>query len=64
VDWILVFKQSPAAANVEVIAFGSHKDTETLAAARRAGASRVLARSKFVEILPEILGKKNNLIFY
>lgn len=39
-----------------VIAFGSHRDAEALAAARAAGADRVLARSAFVERLPEILG--------
>lgn len=39
-----------------VIAFGSHRDAQALTAARAAGADRVLARSAFVERLPELLG--------
>ncbi len=38
-----------------VVAFGSHVEGERLAAAREAGADRVLARSAFSARLPEIL---------
>jgi hypothetical protein len=35
--------------------FVSHVDTATITAARDAGIDRVLARSRFVELLPELL---------
>lgn len=38
-----------------VVAFGPHRDVDRFAAAREAGADRVLARSAFVERLPELL---------
>src|SRR4051812_13753517 len=38
-----------------VTGFVSHVDTATIAAARAAGIDRVLARSRFVELLPAIL---------
>ncbi|MGH2447361.1 MAG: hypothetical protein ACRDFS_01975 [Chloroflexota bacterium] len=38
-----------------VIAFGPHVDTDRRKAARAAGARRVLAKSKFVQDLPEIV---------
>lgn len=38
-----------------VVAFGSHVDGPALAAAREAGADRVLARSAFTERLPDLL---------
>ena len=38
-----------------VVGFVSHVDAETIAAARRAGVTEVLARSKFVEVLPSLL---------
>lgn len=40
----------------EVVAFGPHRDADAFRAAREAGADRVLARSAFVERLPELLG--------
>ncbi len=43
------------AAPPEVVAYGSHVDADRLAAARDAGADRVLARSAFTRRLPEIL---------
>lgn len=39
-----------------VVAFGPHRDADAFRAARQAGADRVLARSAFVERLPELLG--------
>jgi hypothetical protein len=39
----------------EVVGFVSHVDAETIARARAAGIDRVLPRSRFVEILPELL---------
>ena len=39
----------------EVVGFVSHVDTETIDRARAADVDRVLARSRFVELLPELL---------
>jgi CheY-like chemotaxis protein len=39
----------------KVIAYGSHVDTATLRAAKEAGCDTVLARSKFVDELPQSL---------
>ena len=39
-----------------VVGFVSHTDAATIAASRDAGVVRVLPRSKFVEVLPELLG--------
>jgi len=38
-----------------VIGFVSHADTQAIAAARAAGIDPVLARSRFVQVLPELL---------
>lgn len=38
-----------------VVGFVSHVDAETIVAARQAGITEVLARSRFVEILPALL---------
>ena len=38
-----------------VVGFVSHVDTETIRAAREAGVDQVLPRSRFVEILPDLL---------
>lgn len=42
-------------AGLPVIAYGSHVDTETMAQARVAGASRVIANSKLAADLPAIV---------
>jgi hypothetical protein len=39
----------------EVTAFASHVDVETIRAARDAGVDRVMARSEFARVLPEVL---------
>lgn len=39
-----------------IVAFGSHVQTDLLAAARDAGADAVMARSEFSSRLPELLG--------
>jgi hypothetical protein len=44
-----------AATGGTVTGFVSHVDTATIAAARDAGVDRVLARSRFVELLPKLL---------
>ncbi len=42
---------------VQVIAYGSHVDVDTLKRARAAGCDRVMPRSQFVEELPRTLGE-------
>ena len=45
----------PALAALPTVGFVSHVDTATIEAARKAGVGRVLARSAFVEQLPDLL---------
>jgi DNA-binding NtrC family response regulator len=45
------------AANIPVIAFGSHVDLETQQQAREAGATRVIANSKLAADLPGIVAR-------
>lgn len=47
--------QLARAAAVPVVAFGSHVDVETQEAARRAGATRVIANSRVASDLPGVL---------
>ena len=44
-------------AQVPVVAYVSHVDTELVAAAHAAGADRVMARSQFVAQLPDLLAQ-------
>ena len=53
---VAALKAEPALAAVPTLGFVSHVDTATINAARTAGIDRVLARSAFVEQLPELLG--------
>lgn len=53
-DAIATLKSRPDAPTI--VAFGSHQDREGLKGARDGGADRVVARSTFVEILPQLLG--------
>jgi hypothetical protein len=39
----------------EVVGFVSHVDTQTIQSARLAGIDQVLPRSRFVEVLPDLL---------
>jgi PleD family two-component response regulator len=48
-------KGDPALAGIPTLGFVSHVDTATIGAARQAGVDRVLARSAFVEQLPDLL---------
>ncbi|HEX6135001.1 MAG TPA: hypothetical protein VFZ24_13625 [Longimicrobiales bacterium] len=52
---IAALKADPVTARTPIVAFGPHVDEAALVAAREAGADRVLARSAFVRLLPELL---------
>jgi DNA-binding response OmpR family regulator len=56
VDWQTAIRTAREA-DVPVIAFGSHVDLETQAAARRAGASRVISNSKLAADLQGIVAR-------
>ncbi len=55
--WIPVLKTVPATRRIPVICFGSHVDVDTLKDARKTGADEVVARSRFVTALPELIQK-------
>jgi hypothetical protein len=48
-----IWRTGPAGG--EVVGFVSHVDADTAARARAAGIGQVMARSRFVEVLPELL---------
>ena len=50
-----VFKSSAATRRVPILAFGAHKDAPTLERARAAGADRVVARSRFMREMPDLI---------
>ena len=54
-DAIAALKADPELRAVPTLGFVSHVDSATIAAARAAGVDQVLARSAFVDRLPEIL---------
>jgi len=54
-EWLPAAKADPALAAVPWLAFGPHTDARLLAAARRAGVHKVVARSQFAQALGEML---------
>lgn len=54
-EWVAAAKDNPASEIVPVIAFGSHTDLTLRDRCLNAGVDRYLARSNFVEGLPEII---------
>jgi CheY-like chemotaxis protein len=55
--WIPLIKSVPSTRRIPVLCFGSHVDVTTMQAAKSAGADAVLARSRFVNDLPELIEK-------
>lgn len=53
---VIQLLRADMASAAQVVAFAPHVNTEALTAARDAGADRVLARSAFVRLLPDLLG--------
>lgn len=52
---VAAIKADPALADVRTLGYAAHVQADVIAAARRAGIDRVLARSAFAEKLGEIL---------
>jgi uncharacterized protein len=63
-DWIVIVKSAPATRRIPVVCFGSHKNVESMQAAKQAGANAVVARSRFVNDLPELILKYARVIDY
>lgn len=57
---IAAMKADPSLASIPTVGFVSHVDADTIAAARSAGMTDVLARSAFVTRLPEILAGQSS----
>jgi CheY-like chemotaxis protein len=57
---VAALQADPTLAGVPTVGFVSHVDTTTIEAARAAGVGRVLARSAFVEQLPELLTRASS----
>jgi CheY-like chemotaxis protein len=54
-DVLAAIRRLRATSPSPIVAFGPHVDTDRRKAARASGADRVLAKSKFVTDLPEII---------
>lgn len=54
-ELVAQLKRDPELRTTTILGFVSHADTATITAARQAGIDEVIARSAFVERLPEIL---------
>lgn len=63
-EWLPLIKSAPATRRLPVICFGSHVDTAVFQAARSSGADAVLARSRFVAELPDLIQKYARLTDY
>ncbi len=55
VDAVALIRAVKSVSAVSVVAFAAHVNAQVIAAARAAGADRVLARSAFVRELPRLL---------
>ena len=56
-SWIPALKLIPETRNISILCFGSHVDVASLKKARQCGADEVVARSRFVTALPELIQK-------
>ncbi len=54
---IAALRAAPRTATLPILAFGSHLDQVARDAAKAAGADRVVANSKLVEALPELVAR-------
>jgi CheY-like chemotaxis protein len=56
-QWVAWIKTSPATRRIPLLCFGAHKEKSVLAIAKSLGADAVVARSYFMEALPELIQK-------
>ena len=56
-DWIRLISSVPATRRIPILCFGPHVNVEVMQAAKAAGANEVVARSRFVTQLPDLLLK-------
>jgi DNA-binding NarL/FixJ family response regulator len=56
-EWIPVLKINSVTQQIPIICFGSHVDVGTLKLSRQVGADEVIARSRFVTGLPDLIQK-------
>lgn len=61
-NWINLLTSLPATRRIPVLCFGSHVNIDDMQAAKLAGAKEVVARSRFVQNLPDLLVKHARLI--
>jgi uncharacterized protein len=61
-EWIPLLTSVPATRRIPVLCYGSHVDVEATQAARQAGATAVVARSRFVSAMPELVQKHARLV--
>jgi predicted metal-dependent hydrolase len=56
-EWITMLTSAPATRRIPVLCFGSHVDIHASESARSAGATAVVARSRFASALPDLISK-------
>jgi predicted metal-dependent hydrolase len=63
-DWVAALKSSPATRRIPVLAFGPHTDLDLRAQALDAGCDVVVAKSRLVTGLPELVEKYARIVDY
>jgi hypothetical protein len=56
-DWITLISSVPATRRIPILCYGPHVDVEKMQTAKDAGAKEVVARSRFVNHLPDLIEK-------
>ena len=56
-DWVALLKSSPSTRRIPILSFGPHVKREVLLAARDLGTDAVVARSRFMSALPDLINK-------
>lgn len=56
--WIAQLKSSPATRRIPILCFGPHVEVAMLQSARGAGANEVVARSRFMRAMPDLIQKQ------
>ena len=55
--WIIEAKNDVEVKNIHIVCFGSHIDVETMKKAKDTGADEVLAKSRFVQVMGNLIQK-------